>query len=199
MGPDVTITNMTQYLSIFNTSLPAEITIYADQPKTGTHNLTSSTERVGHTFISIKQGTKIRSFGFYPESTLGALIPNFITPDPNDFFSTSGAFGNDEGHNFDVSLTTSITSTQLSNTITAIITLFQSEPYYNLASANCTDLGIQIFENATNIDVPSCESPRIYFDGQSPGTLGEVIKTMHLPPRATRNITGGTLPPDSTH
>jgi hypothetical protein len=196
--PDVTITNMTQYLIIFNTSLPAEITIYADQPKTGTHNLTSSTERVGHTFISIKQGTKIRSFGFYPESTLGALIPNFITPDPNDFFSTSGAFGNDEGHNFDVSLTTSITSTQLSNTITAIITLFQSEPYYNLASANCTDLGIQIFENATNIDVPNCESPRIYFDGQSPGTLGEVIRTIQLPPNSSKNTTGGTAPQNST-
>ena len=58
---------------------------------------------------------------------------------------------------------------------------------------------ITVFNAINNPIIPNCESTRIYWSGQTPATLGEVIKTMSLPPGATRNITGGTLPPNSTH
>ena len=198
VGPDVTITNMTQYLSIFNTSLPAEITISADQPLDGTDRLLGP-DLVGHAFITIKQGTKTRSLGFYPQYTVGSLIPNSATLDPNDFISTPGAFGNDEGHDFDVSLTKSITASQLSNTINEIIAVYQSDPLYNLSTLNCTDFAISIFEGSTGIDIPSCESPGIFWDGQTPGTLGEVIKDIALPSGTIINTSGGNAPLNSTH
>ena len=103
VGPDLPITNMAEYLSIFNTSQPATITLYADQPKTGTHYLFNTSDlsaRAGHAFISIKQGTKTRTLGFYPQSTAESITPNPFTLDPNDFMSTTGTFGNDQGHSF---------------------------------------------------------------------------------------------------
>ncbi|RZK25768.1 MAG: hypothetical protein EOO43_04660 [Flavobacterium sp.] len=199
VGPDLPINNMAEYLSIFNTSQPATITLYADQPKTGTHNLTSTTERVGHTFISIKQGTKVRSLGFYPQSTAESITPNPFTLDPNDFMSTTGSFGNDQGHKFDVSISKSITPTQLSNIISEIIVIVQNNLPYNLSTMNCTDLGIIIFENATNINIPSAESTRVYWDGQSPGTLGEVLRTIPLSSGTTKNVIGGNAPLNSSN
>ena len=59
---------------------------------------------------------------------------------------------------------------------------------------NCTDLGIIVFENATNINIPSCESINNLWDGQTPGTLGQVLRVMSLPTGSTRNSTGGNAP-----
>lgn len=192
LAPDEPIINMTQYLSVFDTSQPAEITIYADQPLKGS-NFPVGPDRVGHAFISIKQGTKIRSLGFYPKNTLLALIPNLATPDPRDFLPTLGQFGNDQGHSFDASISKQITAVKLLNTLNEIITVFQSNPFYNLNNSNCVDSAINIFENSTDIDLPNCEIP-ILWKGQTPAVLGEVIKTFILPTNVTRNTTGGIAP-----
>ncbi len=197
VAPDVAITDMADYLSCFDTSQPAIITLYADQPISGSKIIISPTLNVGHAFISIRQGTKIKTLGFYPISTLGSALPNPLTPDPRDFLSTPGVFGNDENHTFDVSITTTITSTQLSNIITSTIAVAQSNPQYNLGSMNCTDLAILIFNNS-NIEVPSCESPGPW-SGQTPGTLGEVIRDLVLPTGSTKNTTGGTAPANSNN
>lgn len=199
VAPDLPITNMADYLNCFDTSQPATITIYADQPKAGTHNLTSSSDGVGHAFISIRQGTKVKTLGFYPQSSSSSAVPNPLTIQPNDFSSTPGVFGNDQQHSYDVSITVPITATQLSNTITGIISVAQNNPSYNLGSMNCTDSAIIIFESNTNINIPSCESPRLYWSGQTPGTLGQVIRTITLPAGATRNTTGGTAPLNSSN
>lgn len=197
VAPDVSITDMADYLSCFDTSQPATITLYADQPISGSKLIISPTLSVGHAFVSIKQGTKIKSFGFYPISTLGSALPNPATADPRDFLSTPGVFGNDENHTYDVSITTSITATQLSNIITNTITVAQSNPQYNLGSMNCTDLAILIF-NISNLEIPSCESPGVW-SGQTPGTLGEVIRDLVLPAGSTKNTTGGTAPANSNN
>ena len=84
VGPNEPIDDMEEYLSCFNTSLGATITIYADQPQTNSHNL-FWTDGVGHAFISITQGTNIKTFGFYPISTPGSLVD-----------TTPGIFGNDQ-------------------------------------------------------------------------------------------------------
>jgi hypothetical protein len=153
---------------------------------------------VGHAFVSIKQGTKIKTLGFYPISRPRSALPNPSTLDPRDFLSTPGVFGNDENHTYDVSITTSITATQLSNIITGIIAVAQSNPQYNLGSMNCTDLAILIFNNS-NVQIPSCESPTNLWNGQTPGTLGQVLRDMTLPTGATKNTTGGTAPANSNN
>lgn len=194
VGPDTPITNMSDYLSCFNTSQGATITIYADQPKNGSHNLYSQNDGVGHAFISIKQGDNIATLGFYPQSSVGSIIPNNLTLDPTDFFSTPGVFGNNQGHTFDVSLTVPINSSNLTNLINGIITVAEDNPIYNLGSLNCTDFVILAIESNTNINIPNCESPRPYWNGQTPGTLGEVIRNMPTPAGGSKNTDGGNAP-----
>ena len=64
---------------------------------------------------------------------------------------------------------------------------------------NCTDLAIISFEGNTTINIPSCESPFSIWDGQTPGTLGEVLRDITLPVSATRNTTGGIAPNNSSN
>jgi hypothetical protein len=188
---------MADYLSCFDTSQPATITLYADQPKTGTHNIFSFTETVGHAFVSIKQGTKVKTLGFYPQCSPCALLPNNFTSNPKDFYSVPGVFGNDENHIYDTSITTNVNASQLSNIISGTIAVAQNNPQYNLGSINCTDLAIIIFNNS-NVQIPSCESPGPW-SGQTPGTLGEVIRNLTLPNGATKNTTGGNSPTNSSN
>lgn len=196
--PDEPITDMADYLSCFDTSQPATITLYADQPVAGKHNLFDGFN-VGHAFISIKQGTKIKTLGFYPVIGSQSVLPNTLTLDPNDFISVEGVFKNNEEHTYDVSLTIPINASQLSNTINGIVSVAENNPQYNLGSINCTDVAILIIESNTNVTIPSCESPRPFWDGQTPGTLGEIIRTLPLPNGATRNTTGGTAPTNSNN
>lgn len=198
VSPDEEITNMVDYLSCFDLTQGATLTIYADQPVTGSHSIFSFSETVGHAFISIKQGTKIKTFGFYPQCSPCSLIPNYATPMPTDFLSVNGVFGNDQNHSFDVSLSTTINSIQLTNIVNGVIAVVQSNPMYNLGNMNCTDIAINIFESQTSIDIPSCESPGIWV-GQTPGTLGQIIRNLILPTGTTRNTTGGNAPPNSSN
>ena len=158
-----------------------------------------SPDGVGHAFISINQGTKIKSLGFYPVNGPQSGIPNPVTLDPNDFINVEGVFKNNEEHTYDVSLTIPINASQLSNTINGIVSVAESNTQYNLGSINCTDVAILIIESNTNVDIPSCESPRFYWDGQTPGTLGEIIRNLPLPNGATKNTTGGNAPTNSSN
>jgi len=194
VGPDVAITNMTDYLKCFNTSQPATITIYADQPKKGAHSLISTTDGVGHAFISIKQGNNVATLGFYPKSSVNSIIPNNLTPDPTDFFPTPGVFGNDQGHKFDVSISVPINATELTNLINGFISTAAGNPVYNLGTSNCTDIAILAFESQADINIPSCESPNPLWNGQTPGTLGEVLRNMPTPYGGTKNTSGGSAP-----
>ncbi|NBL63754.1 hypothetical protein GV828_00915 [Flavobacterium sp. NST-5] len=194
-APNVPIVNMHNYLNCFDTSEPATITLYADQPTTGSHSIYGD-DTVGHAFISIKQGTKIKTLGFYPQCSTCSILPNPNTMDPRDFISVAGVFGNDENHAYDVSVTTTINAIQLSNLIGFMNNIALSNPQYNLGSMNCTDLAILIFESQTNIDIPSCESPSPW-KGQTPGTLGEILRNLSLPINVTRNTNGGTAPTNS--
>jgi hypothetical protein len=198
VAPDTPITNMTQYLSIFNTSIGATITIYADQPVNNTDRIISPNDGVGHAFISIQQGTKVVSLGFYPQSSPGSIIPNTLTLDPTDFFPTAGAFGNDGGHDYDVSLSVPINAAALANLINGITNVANSNPLYNLGSLNCTDMAILFFESGTNINIPSCESPSIW-SGQTSRTLGQILKGMTTPTNGMLNTFPQNAPLNSTN
>ena len=112
---------------------------------------------------------------------------------PTDFFSTPGIFGNDEGHSFDVSLTVPINSSGLSNLINGFISIAANNPVYNLGSLNCTDIALMAFESNTNVNIPNCESPGPW-SGQTPGTLGQIIRNMPTPSGGVKNTTGGSTP-----
>ncbi len=192
-GPNVAITDMEGYLSCFNTSQSAVITIYADQPNRGSHAIFTTANGVGHAFISIRQGVKVKTFGFYPISSAGSVLPNNLTPNPTDFFSTTGIFGNDEGHDYDVSLSIPINANSLTNLINSFVSIANNNPIYNIGTNNCTDIAIMAFESQTGIDIPSCESPTSW-SGQTPGTLGVVLSNMTTPNGATKNTNGGSAP-----
>lgn len=81
----------------------------------------------------------------------------------------------------------------MTNLISNIITFADSEPLYNLGSSNCTDLAIVMFESQTGVEIPNCESPTPW-NGQTPGTLGEVIRNMPTPLGGTINTIGGNAP-----
>ncbi len=197
LGDSTPITNMANYLSCFNTTQGAILTICADQPVAGTHNLFLGGGTVGHSFITIKQGNKIRSLGFYPISGSASIVPNLSTPDPNDFHNVPGEFHNNENTSYDVSLSVPITASQLSNLINGTVNFANNNPVYNLSSLNCTDLAIMMFEANSNVNLPSCESPRILWDGQTPGTLGEVLRDLPTPSGGTKDTNGGTSPPNN--
>lgn len=138
--------------------------------------------------------TKVKTHGLYPKNTIGSIMPNPATLDPNDFCTVPGVFGNDQGHDFDVSLAISITPSKLENLISTLISISNDNLTYNLGTFNCTDIAITLFENSTNTNLPSCESNVIIWDGQTPGTLGEVIRDLPLPTGAIKNTSGGTAP-----
>ena len=179
IGPDIPIYNMEDYLSCFDRSQGARITIYADQPKSNTHNLYSSNDGVGHAFFSIQQGSEIATLGFYPVSSMGSL-----------FGATSGIFGNDQNHSYDVSISISINSSSLNEIFDMLI--LTSNPIYDLHQYNCTDVAV-VISNFADINIPSCESPSTW-NGDTPGTMGQIIRNMTISSNITRNVLGGNSP-----
>ena len=49
------------------------------------------------------------------------------------------------------------------------------------------------FESNTNVNIPNCESPGPW-SGQTPGTLGQIIRNMPTPTGGVKNTTGGSTP-----
>lgn len=180
VGPDTPIENMTEYLSCFNTSsnaANAKITIYVDEP-TNNSDAILGADSVGHTFLSIEQGSNIASFGFYPKNGLGSF-----------FTSVDGVMGDNSNTIFDVSLTIqNIPPNILQSIINQVIIFSNSD--YDLEGQNCTDLGIDVV-NLAGIPMPECNANPIYFFGSTPGNAAEYIRNLELPEGTTRNITGG--------
>ncbi|MEM8569177.1 MAG: hypothetical protein AAGF85_22160 [Bacteroidota bacterium] len=176
-GPDTPIEDMAEYLKCFDTSQGATITIYADQPVANS-DVPSNGFDPGHSFISISQNGFVRVFGFYPEADK-----------VNPFGSIPSAAGDDSGRAYDVSVTINATPSQLSNVIYAAY--FTGD--YNLNTMNCTDYAINII-NFTGLDVPDSFNTWPAGGGSNPGTLGQNLRSMDLPPGATRNTSGGSAP-----
>ncbi len=191
VGPDKPINNVAEYLNCFDKSKGAIVTIYADQPVSGEHYILSGSGGVGHAFISIQQDNSIKTLGFYPQSSIGSVIPNVGSPLPNDFYSTPGALGNDEGHTYDISLSVPINANELTSLINGFVSVQQNNLQYNIGSVNCASIAIGAFQGSTGINIPSAESPVLLWNGETPGTLGEVLRDMPTPPGGTKNSNGG--------
>lgn len=179
VGPNNPIENMIEYLECFDLTLGAQITIHADQPVTNTNWAISSSGNVGHSFITIKQGTEIMTFGFYPAVGTGFMG------------NVTGVMNNDQSHTFDVSLTMNIDATTLQNII--LHSVESSVENYNLNNNNCTDFIIEI-SDILGLSIPDCYSSWGLGGGSNPGKFGQFIRNMTLPIGVTRNVLGGNAP-----
>ncbi|WP_166920364.1 hypothetical protein [Flavobacterium poyangense] len=177
VGPAKVITNIKEYLKCFDLTKSAEIVIYVDQPKPNKPDAYTLTGDVGHTFIAIQQGNIRRVIGYWPATSVHPITS------PSD----TKAFGNDENHYFDVSISTSINPSQLANIIN--YTNNTVPKTYNLNTYNCTDFGIAVARlGGLNLNDSYGTWPG--GGGSNPGQLGENIRNMATPVNGTKQTTG---------
>lgn len=165
----------------FNTSQPAELTIYVQQAKEGSRDLVGPNE-VGHVFVGIKQGGIERYYGFYPESGSNSAMVAVGKNYNSELRDNSG-----EMHH--VSITKNITANQLNS----IVSYANNPPQtYNVNIYACTDFGIAVGKLG-GINLPSTKATNMVFNGTSPGNLGEDIKSGNFP-NTTKNTKKSNAP-----
>lgn len=151
------------YLGVFSCGSSAKVTIYADQPVNGSGTPFSTSGDVGHTFISIEQGSIRRVLGFYPRDGAKPDSP-----------SSPMIFVNDSGHSYDVSYGKVVTGDKLCEMLDWIKS--STPDTYNLNSFNCTTwAGTAV--NKAGLGVPLGHSNWVGGGGCTPGLLGENLKT----------------------
>ena len=178
---DPIIPDITEYLKCFDLTKNATVTLYVDQPKANESDTWSgfpTDPNVGHTFISITQGGITRVMGLYPDTSVNPFSSN-----P----STNGQLVDNAGHDFDVSASVNISSSQLTNLYNGILS---SHASYNLNTFNCTDFGIKM-GNLLSMGIPDTNGTWPGGGGSNPGNLGQDIRNMSLKNGVTRNSTGG--------
>ena len=155
--------DIAKYLNCFG-SVPdvganCSITIYTDIPVNGDPSLFFNwqTGSPGHTFLSFSKSNMGQSvqqvFGWYPAQSWEAMT----TPAPID-----GKFVDDANHEFNASLTISVTPQQLQSAITEVLYLSHSIKY-DVDEYNCTDFALEIFnlvrEPRDAIEIPMYDIP----------------------------------------
>lgn len=187
VGPANIITNLKDYLKCFNLALGATFTIYVDQPTANSSDSWAGTIKnpdPGHTFIAIQQGDIRRVFGYYPRTEVNPITS------PSD----PSAFGNDQGHTFDVAVKIPINASQLQTIINNSVN--SSTSTYNLNSYNCTDFAIKM-ANLAGLNLPDSYGTWPGGGGSNPGQLGQNIRGMALPANAVRQTTSTNSAPNS--
>lgn len=124
--PDIPIKDLQKFLSCFDKTKPANLTVYAEKMFNG--------NGVGHGFIAITQGNNTMVYGFYPKYSFGTM-------------SGPGIMGENGGHHYDVSGNLGqITADQLSQII-ALSQTYQNS-YYDLNVNNCSDFATDVLNIA---------------------------------------------------
>lgn len=177
IGPPKVISNVKEYLKCFDLSKSAELIIYVDQPNPNSSDAYTLTGDVGHTFIAIQQGAIRRVLGYWPSTSVNPAIS------PTDKM----AFGNDENHFFDVSISNVVTSSQLVNIIDYCIN--KTPNVYNLNTYNCTDFGIAVAKLG-GINFASSYGTWPNGGGNNPGQLGQNIRGMSVPVNGIKQTAG---------
>ncbi|MFN0035904.1 MAG: hypothetical protein ACKVUS_12645 [Saprospiraceae bacterium] len=204
VAPSDPIENLSDRLSCFNitsnSNFTHRVTLCVDQPKANSNQSASSKDLAGHTFITMEQdqgnGTIITlSVGLYPE--------DFATPCHQ---IDGGAYNDDGGHQFDVSVTWPITDWGFNILISDLIS-HPFAPLYNLSGYNCAtfaieklnQLGLNIpASNVVSLDMPPPTGCHV--EGLAPSQLGQDIRNNYpLPAGATKNTTGGHAPSSTCH
>lgn len=179
-SPDNPINDINDYLECFTTSQSATVTVYAAEPNPGSGD-TNNGSYVGHTFVSIQQGSTTATFGFYPVSdNIYPLINN----------SSPSIMGDDSGDPYTVSISTTVTGAQL-NTILNYAKNYEST--YHLNTYNCTDFGIEM-GNRAGLNLPDAYDTWTMGGGSNPGTLGLYLLNRNSTSSQPINKNGGVAP-----
>lgn len=165
-APENPVNDVTDFLKCYDISKPAKLTVYVTEPKPGS-GATHKGVYVGHTFVSLSQGTNTNTYGFYPTS-------NNIYPIIND--SSSSVLGNDGVGNepFTASISTTVSGSQLEK---IIHTSINHNSTYDLNNYNCTDFAIEL-GNLGGLNLPESNGNWPGGGGSNPGTLGLYIRSL---------------------
>lgn len=134
---------------------------------------------VGHTFLIFTEKTPTqtisRNIGFYPESGVNPYSP-----------SVQGLLNNDEIHDYNISLSITMTSSEFTTILNFVSQGNNSGYTYNLNSNNCTTFALNAVASA-GINLQRTNGTWLSGGGLNPGDLGEDIRNMYLPANMTRN------------
>ncbi len=180
LTPDNPIMDMIDYFNCFDTTKDATITIYVSQPipnSSASHDGTF----VGHTFVSISQGSNVSVFGFYPATE--NIAPIFNPSDPS-------IMGDDSFDPYNVSISTTVSGSTLQQIIDYSVNYNAT---YNLNSYNCSDFAIQV-GNLSGMNLPEANGSWPGGSGSNPGALGQHIRSRSSNNNQIINATGGNAP-----
>jgi hypothetical protein len=170
-----------------------QVTLCVDQPDPGTtepwgisstgvggSSAGGNPVDVGHTFLVLTENFSgysiIRNVGFYPSTN---VYPWSTT--------AQGALGNDDGHNYNISLTVNVDNGQFFNILNYISQGNNAGYMYDLNTNNCTTFALQAL-SAGNVVIPATEGSWMFNGhGYDPGDLGQNINNMTLSSNMTRN------------
>ncbi|RNC84874.1 MAG: hypothetical protein ED556_09830 [Winogradskyella sp.] len=164
--PDDPISDMVNFLECFDTSQPATVTIYANEPNPGSGDSHDS-GFVGHSFVSISQGDSTSTFGFYP-------VEDDIYPIFNE--QSDAIMDNDGNEQYSANISVTVTPSQLQAILNAAINF---NPTYHLDNYNCTDFAIDI-GNLSGLSLPDCYGSWPGGGGSNPGDLGLEIRNLNI-------------------
>lgn len=184
------ISSAKEYLKCFQTNDANNyfaVRVCVSQPNPGTRNtwnvndpistaVTKESLLVGHAFLFLTQsGSKniMRNVGFYPS---GIVTPG----NPN----SPGMLNNDEGGDYDISITVGLSGQQFS-LLLAYIEMAAGKAY-NLNSYNCTNFVLDAMK-AAGINLPYTQGTWPGGSGLNPGDLGEDLRSMPLQGNMFRN------------
>jgi len=203
--PTNPISNITNYFKCFtNGSSPAQtysVQVCVDEPDPGTRQpwtLTSGGAagtsaaanplNVGHTFFVLTendQGNIItRNVGFYPATSIFPIA---------GYTSAQGVLNDDDGHQYNISLTINVSATQFFGILSSISLGNNPGFNYDLNTDNCTTFVINSL-GSNGVVLPSTKGTWATGSGNDPGDLGEDIGQMQLGPNMTRNTVSSAHP-----
>jgi hypothetical protein len=141
---------------------------------------------VGHTFLIFSQNTGggivTRNVGFYPSTSVSPTSP-----------SSQGQLNDDEGHNYDISLTVAVSNSQFFNMLNFIASGNGAGYMYNLNTNNCTTFALNTLSKG-DIILPRTTGSWVDGSGNDPGDLGEDIRSVNLSSNMSRNTLDAAHP-----
>lgn len=134
---------------------------------------------VGHTFMVLTETspskTIARNVGFYPSGKVTPSSPTAV-----------GALNNDESHDYNISLTINLNSSEFTSLLNYIEQINTTGVTYNLNTYNCTTFAINALGNI-GINLPKTTGSWFNGGGYNPGDFGEDIRQMQLGSNMTRS------------
>jgi len=202
--PSNIIANIADYLKCFSnyggSDHSYQVTVCVDQPVPGSRTAWTSVPQgiggsssganpvdAGHTWLVLTEnfGTYsiVRNVGFYPQTNVYPWAA-----------SAQGAFGDDDGHSYNISLTATVDNGQFFNILNYVSQGNSPGYLYNLNTNNCTTFAINAL-SAGNVILPNTKSswPDGGF-GNDPGDLGEDVLSMPLSGNMTRSSSYSAKP-----